>query len=444
MRYFLFLVVMLPCLSFGQHSIKGKFSPADAYKTVLLYRIEPTHFSYITNAPIKDDGRFEIKLDTTVTKGIFRITYAVPQEEYNFDVIYSGEEDVELHFNSETGVEFLNSRENKLLASYTNSMLMITNSIGNYYKDKRKTRDSLDLVSIFKTQRDTQKSYEEAAKGTIVSHFIKANTPYIPISAVGVQAYVAEVKTHFFDHIDFNNETLQSSKFLTERMSNYVFGVSSKDEDDVKTYNRNIDVFYKAMAKAKPSVKKSLLTDLWEQMVDLKLDAVANHIAEEYLMALCVDANDQKLLQALLAYQRIAIGEKAPDFSIEVVKKEKKTTLKLSALHSSKHYVIVFWSSGCSHCLKEIPELHKFSKTLKEKELKVIAIGLEDEPYAWRNLTYEFSNFTHVYGEGKWNNKIGNAYDVSATPTYFILNADKEIVSKPDDLEALMKFFEGE
>jgi thiol-disulfide isomerase/thioredoxin len=444
-----FLVALWPCSSWSQHSIKGKFLPADEYKMALLYRIEPTHYSYVTNAPIASNGNFELKLDSTVAKGIFRITYAVPQEEYNFDVIYDGTEDVELNFNAETGVKFLSSRENKLLESYTNSMMMITNSIGNYYKEKakvksktkRKAKDTLDLAAIFKIQQETQKEYEKAAKGTIVSHFIKANMPYTPKSAVDLKTYISEVKAHFFDHIDFNNTTLQSSKFLSERMSNYVFGISSNNADDIQTYKQNIDVFYKAMAKATPEVKKTLLTDLWEQMVDLKIDVVANYIAEAYLMELCVNANDQKLLQALLSYQRVAIGALAPDFSIQTSEKAKKESQKLSTLQGSKHYVIVFWSSACSHCLKEIPQLHTFSKTLNEKQLKVIAVGLEDEPYAWKNLTYDFSNFIHVYGKGKWDNEIGNAYDVSATPTYFILNSDKEIVSKPDGLEDLETFF---
>ena len=44
---------------------------------------------------------------------MYRIVYAAPQEDYNFDIIYNGKEDVEFTFNSETGVHFLKSSENK-------------------------------------------------------------------------------------------------------------------------------------------------------------------------------------------------------------------------------------------------------------------------------------------------------------------------------------------
>ncbi|TBN00239.1 TlpA family protein disulfide reductase [Hyunsoonleella flava] len=442
MRRLLFLIALLPCITLAQHSIKGTFSPPGEFEIALLYKVEPTHSNYVTNAPIAADGSFEIKLDSTVPKGMYRITYAVPQEEYNFDVIYNGEEDVELKFNSETGVEFLASRENKLLESYTNSMLMITNSIGNYFRDGSKTRDSLALASIFKTQRETQQGFEEASKGTIAFNFIKANSPYIPEDNIDVKAYVKGLEAHYFDHVDFNNEILQRSKFLTERMLNYVFGMSSGNGDEVSEYIRNIKVFCKKMENAPEETQKSLLTDLWEQMVDLKLEKVANFIAEDYLMDLSVKLNDQQLLQALILYQNTSLGNQAPDFSFEIEGKEETVTKTLSKLDIAEHYIVAFWSSSCSHCLKEIPELHKFIEPFEEGKLKVIAIGLEDDPYGWKTLTYDFPNFFHVYGEGKWDNDIGNNYGVTATPTYFILDSDKKIKAKPDTFDELKAFFE--
>lgn len=51
--------------------------------------------------------------------------------------------------------------------------------------------------------------------------------------------------------------------------------------------------------------------------------------------------------------------------------------------------------------------------------------------YRWKNLTYDYPDFIHVFGEGKWDNQIGNQYNVTATPSYFILDKDKKIISKP-------------
>lgn len=436
----LFLTILFPSLLIAQHTIKGTFSPAKDYNFALLYKVNPTISDYVTNAEIGEDGSFEFKLDSTNTKGTYRLVYAVPQEDYNFDIIYNGKEDIELTFNSETGVEFKKSTENKLLTSYTNSMSMVTQSIGNYFSQESK--DTTALKAIFKTQSETQANFEKAAKDTRALTFIKANKPYIPKKIEGVKTYINNLKTHYFDHVDFNNPILQSSNFLEERMLNYVFGMSSEAKDEQSNYKENIDVVFSHIKTAPREVQRILLFDLWQQMADLKEEVVANYIAESYLKDIAVNLNDQQLLQSLIMYQNLSKGTVAPDFDIEIKEKEKLVTKKMTALKGFENYVIVFWSSTCSHCLDEVPQLREFVKSFEKNKIKVIAIGLEDEPYGWKNLTYDYPDFIHVYGKGKWDNKIGNAYGVSSTPTYFILDKDKKIVSKPLDFEVLKAYFE--
>jgi len=438
----LFLIALLPSILLAQNTIKGKFSPAKDYNFALLYKVKPTLSDYVSNAEIQEDGSFEFKLDSTNTKGMYRLVYGVPQEDYNFDIIYNGKEDIELTFNSETGVEFKKSTENKLIASYTNSMSMVTQSIGNYFSQESK--DTTALKAIFKTQKETQENFENATKDTIALEFIKANKPYIPQQVQDVKTYINNLKTHYFDHVDFNNKTLQSSNFLEERMLNYVFGMSSDSKDELENYKENIDVVHSYMKDAPNEVQRILLFDLWQQMSDLGFESIANYIAENYLMDVAVSLNDQELLHALILYKNISKGNVAPDFDIEIKEKDKFITKRLSELQGAENYIIVFWSSTCSHCLDEVPQLQTYVKSLEKDKVKVIAIGLEDEPYRWKDLTYTYSEFIHVYGEGKWDNKIGDDYGVSSTPTYFILDKDKKIISKPIDFKDLKAYYQEE
>ncbi|WP_396602738.1 TlpA family protein disulfide reductase [Algibacter sp. R77976] len=442
MKRLFFITLLLPSILLAQHVIKGTFTPAKDYNFALLYKVNPTISDYVTNAEIGEDGSFEFKLDSTNTQGTYRLVYAVPQEDYNFDIIYNGKEDIELTFNSETGVEFTKSIENKLLTSYTNSMSMVTQSIGNYFSQE--SEDKKALKAIFKTQKETQENFEKAAEGTRVLAFIKANKPYVPETIEDVETYIGNLKNHYFDYVDFNNPMLQSSSFLEERMLNYVFGMSSETKDEVENYKENIDVVFGHMKTAPKEVQRILLFDLWQQMADLKQEAVANYISENYLMDIAVNLNDQQLLQSLILYKNLSKGTVAPNFDIEIEEKGKVITKKLTDLKGAENYVIVFWSSTCSHCLDEVPQLQKFVNALEENKVQVVAIGLEDEPYGWKNLTYDYPEFIHVYGEGKWDNKIGDAYGVTSTPTYFILDKDKKIVGKPLDFEVLKEYFESE
>lgn len=437
---YLLLLALVPTSLWAQHTIKGTFSPAEDYTVAILYKVTPTFSEYITNAEINRDGNFKIELDSTVTKGMYRLVYAVPQEDYNFDIIYNAEEDVELNFNSETGVTFLSSIENELLDSYTNSMSMVTHSISKFFREQ--STDTLALVKIFEVQRNTQRNYEEAAKGRMVLDFIKANKPYIPEAYEDVKTYINNLKDHFFDSVDFTDETMQSSNFLEDKMLNYVFGTTVNPEDEIENYKSNIDVVYNFMKEAPNEVKRILLLSLWQQMKDLNFEGVANYISEKYLMDVAVALNDQELINALLLFENLSLGKAAPDFSIEIEKEDKKITKKLSQLEGSNKYVIVFWSSTCSHCLEEVPQLQTFLKP--HKDIQVIAIGLEEEPYKWKSLTYDLPDFLHVYGEGKWDNPIGDSYGVTATPTYFMLDKDKKIIAKPENFEALKELLKEE
>ena len=113
----------------------------------------------------------------------------------------------------------------------------------------------------------------------------------------------------------------------------------------------------------------------------------------------------------------------------------------LPKIQFNLNYLVVFWSSKFSDCLDEILQLQKYLKSKAKSNIKVIAVGLEDDDKKWKELIKSYSEFLHVLGLGKWENKIGHAYGVTATPSYFVLDKQKHIVEKPEDFEALKAFF---
>lgn len=439
LRYLLFLSFLVTNNLFAQHTIKGRFSPPEDYKIAILYKVEPTTSVYVLNTEIEKDGSFVFEMDSTYAKGVYRLVFAMPQEDYNFDIIYNAKEDIELTYNAETGINYQVSKENKLWTSYTHSMSLVSQSIGNFYQQQSK--DTVALASIFKTQREAQTNFEDAAKETMALDFIKANRPYIPQRVEDVSSYIENLEDHFFDHIDFNNKVLQSSSFLSERMFNYVLGMSFNEDGSIQ-YKKNIDAFYEVMKEAPSTIKRALFYELWEEMTNENFQETANYISEAYLIEISKSLKDQELVDALILYRNLSIGKVAPDFSFETREEGKTITKKLSGLNEADTYVIVFWSSGCSHCLLEMPQLKTYVKSFEKNKLQVISIGLEEEPSQWEKAILDFSDFMHVYGEGKWDNPIGKSYDVNSTPTYFVLDKNKKIISKPKDFESLKAFLE--
>ena len=437
-KKYLIIFVLLPVLALAQHSISGNFTPPEDYKMAIIYKVNPSDASYVAHTNIDEKGEFNIVLDSTVSSGMYRLVYGVPQEEYNFDFIYNAKEDIVFDFNPETGIEFKKSVENQLLTSYTNSMGMVSQSIGMYYREQSK--DTTALKEIFKVQRETQAQFEKAADGTIALNFINANKPYIPSQPEDLKTYINNLKTHYFDYVDFNNEILLSSNFLIERVLNYVFGMSNTGETETEIYINNIKEVSKVLKPVNSELKLYLYQVLWQQMVDSDFEVVANFIVDNHLLKLAKALKQTEFLKELESYRQTSIGSIAPDFSFEVEGKEAIITKSLYSLNESENYILVFWSSTCGHCLKEMPELHEMMQTFTKEQMQVIAIGLEDEQFRWKSETYNFPLFTHVLGLGKWENKIGKQYNVTATPMYFVLDKDKKIIAKPYDYPALRTY----
>jgi thiol-disulfide isomerase/thioredoxin len=427
MKKTLIICLLATALSGAQHSISGSFSPSENYRFAFLYKANTSGASYVDQARLDAEGRFSIALDTSQTAGIYKIVYALPAEEHNFDLIYNAREDIEFEFNEDSGISFTESNENKLWASYLKSMGMVNQTISNYYKTDGKDRQAFQ--DIFNTLKETQSAYENSARGMLVLDLIKANHPYIPNDYEDVSSYSNNLKRTYFDHIDFDNAFLQSSSFITDRINAYLFDLT--DASSNSDYRSRIDDIANALDKSALNTRLGLMHLLWEEFVQLNNDDLSNYIADTYLLDLAKASGQSQLLERLEAQKRISVGNKAPDFKIAT--QASPTTLYELAEDSS--YLLIFWSSGCSHCLKEVPVIHELVKD--RKDLKVIAYGLEADPVQWEATIKDLPDFMHVYGPKKWDNPIVALYSLSATPTYFLLNGEKEILAKPYDLEAV-------
>lgn len=434
----LFSLAFLPSILLAQHSIKGVFTPAEDFKFAILYKVTPTTSIYVNNAEIDPEGNFEFQLDSTSTKGMYRIVYALPQDEFNFDIIYNKNEDIELNFDLEKGLTFIKSQENKTLDAYRKSMTLVSNSINQYYAENNSNKK--DYKKIISVLTQTQDEFEKASKGMIAHEFIKANKPYIPSDMEDAKTFSKNVKEHYFNNIDFANQTLQSSNFLIETTLNYLFNFVD-NTDPNNSYIKNIDNIVNAIGNNN-TIKEVILEVIWNQFAEQGNETVANYTANHYLLDIAKAKKDTELVEKLTIFNNISINQIAPNFTLEVPNKEGKVDLiSLKDYKKSNQYIIVFWSSTCSHCLKEMPLLKDFIASYNQSQVQVIAVGLENTPYRWKETIADFPNFMHIYGKGKWDNPIGDAYGVTATPTYFILDKDKKIIAKPEDLVALEAYY---
>ena len=428
----LFLLLIFPAFLFSQNTIKVAFSPAVDFTWAVLYKNSPATTQYIAQSRIVD-GKLVFKLNEKATKGIYKLVYAVPQYDYNFDIIYNGEEDIELTFNLKDGAVFQKSSENIMLNSYLSEMALLGKELETKYLIDN--ADATTIISVFEKQQNLQNSYEKKSVGKLVHHFIKANQPYIPNEYETPSNYFNSLTTHYFQSINFGDEVLQSSNFLIEKSLAYITGVATKGLTQEKSFNKNVDKVVAQTRMSSPSIQKYFLEKLWQKLVNYKLINTANYLSERHLIPLAKQEEDTVLELKLTQFKNLSIGSPAPDFTLD-----ESGIKKLSELDVAENYILAFWSSSCSHCLKEIPLLHGLSQELNSTKYKVIAVGLEEDTFKWTNEILKFPSFINVIKLKKWDNTIVTDYALTSTPTYFVLDKDKKFLAKPESFEELKEY----
>lgn len=435
MKRLLFALLVLPSLLFSQHTLSGEFSPAEDFTYAFLYHATPSGSEYVDKAQLDSNGKFNMTLDSINNPGIYKIVYAIPAEENNFDFIYNGKESVAFKFDLETGVEFTESNENKLWTSYIKSMDMVNRTLSNFYIQK--STDEAAFMEIVKTMDNTQKAYEENSKGMLTESLVKANKPYIPNQYEDLSTYARNLKSNYLKHVDFGNTLLQSSDFLIERVLAYVFGMTTNTTDSL--YKENVDNLMDHIGEGNLKIKTVLFEMIWQQFKQMGHTELTNYVADTYLLELANQTNQPELIEEITIFKNTSVGNKAPNFDLQISKDGGIINTSLHDLYLTDTYLLIFWSSTCGHCMDELPKIKSYLEG--HPEVTVIAFGMEDDDSDWETVIKQFPDFIHVLGIGKWDNPTSDLYGVEATPSYFVLDKDKTIVNKPYDFEALKAFF---
>jgi thiol-disulfide isomerase/thioredoxin len=213
----------------------------------------------------------------------------------------------------------------------------------------------------------------------------------------------------------------------------YIFGMSANTNNDL--YKKDVDGLMSKIGEGNIEIKTILFEMIWRRFKGMENPELANYITDKYLLELTELTKYDALKEQLIIYKNNAVGNKASNFDLSFNDDGMTIMSSLHDLEKSNQYLIIFWSSTCGHCLEELPKVKAI--IAEKKELTVIAIGLEDDAENWQKMIANYQGFIHVLGLGKWDNPISNAYGIESTPSFFLLDKDKNIIAKPYDAEAL-------
>ncbi|MBT3742140.1 MAG: redoxin domain-containing protein [Polaribacter sp.] len=446
-------LLLISSIANAQYIVKGIMSPKiEKSDWIILYKLEGTKQIFVNNTSIKGDsidingkkefaGNFELKIPSSAKSGAYRINYRL--EGASFVDFFYNKEDVSFVFNPdypEQSIDFLESSENKLFNEYIETISIAQQQVDSIQVAVLQN-PNLDLKSHYKKAKKNvdsiQNKFIDISKKKYVAPFIKANLRSNPKGVLtSVNDYMSNLKNSYFNALDFSNKTLMNSSFLTNKILEYVFYINFSDDKKTqqKLFKQSLETVLSKI-DSQP-YKKDVIEFLIEEFEASKNLEIIDYLFDNHYNKLPENLQDKKFKSEKVALFITEVGRIAPDFSW----KENDKTFNLSTLNDAENYVLVFWSTSCSHCLREIPLLHSYMEN--KKNIKVIAFALEDDSFVWENYSKtNLLGWHNVLGLNKWQNKISRTYQVSSTPSYFVLDKNKKIIAKPNEIKDVKAFF---
>ena len=253
-----------------------------------------------------------------------------------------------------------------------------------------------------------------------------------------------EYKKHYWDGISFMDDRIVRTPFFLKKLERYYREVISPEADSIIK-----DVDYKLLlARSAPEMYKFLLNWLTDEFINPKYmgqDAVFVHLFEKYHSKGLSKWLNEKQMEAISrrAYMLMAnlVGEKAAD--LEMLNTEDKPTALYSL--AADYTVVFFWDPNCGHCKEEAPRLDSiYRATWKNHNVKIFAVltpdGKQSVKPEWLTFIKEhnISDWTHVYKTREMDDADYAAqrpgyrqlYDISLTPTIYLLDKEKRIIGK--------------
>jgi thiol-disulfide isomerase/thioredoxin len=152
----------------------------------------------------------------------------------------------------------------------------------------------------------------------------------------------------------------------------------------------------------------------------------------------CTLNND--LTAQLESYRAMKKGNTAPDilFSADLLAPGYAHThlpKKLSDVRS-KYTVVVFGASWCQACHTELSQMVALYPKWKQQDVEVVFVSLDQNQHDFRGFSAGFP-FISISDYQQWESAAVKSYHVFATPTFFLLDANRKIVLRPSSAKQI-------
>jgi thiol-disulfide isomerase/thioredoxin len=416
----------------------------------------------VDTAVVNEAGQYVFESDTNaLPRGIYLVVLS-PDNNY-FQLMIGDDDDQEFTLSTKLEslkkVEVKGSKENELFYGYLGFLDQQTEKsvpfrekladTGISEEDRLAVEKGMDAISAEVTayQDELLENNPTSFVGAVISTN-RPNTPpeYLDIPE-GDDRNAAKLKwlqEHYLDPIDLKDERLLRTPFLFNRINYFVDKLFIPHPD---TISQAIDAVLGRM-DPKSEMFKYYVVHFLNKAASSKIvgmDGVYVHMVDNYYTngrAYWAEGESLATMQENADKTRpLLIGKKAPNMKMQ---RRDSTPVELYDV-KAKYTILYFWQFECGSCKKATPVMKAFYDKWKDKGVEIFSICTKQNEI---DKCWEYVDEKQI---GDWLHatdrymRFYRDYDIRQTPTIFVLDENKEIVSKrigADQLEGLIEALE--
>lgn len=238
-------------------------------------------------------------------------------------------------------------------------------------------------------------------------------------------------------NIDYKEDKLYRSGLLYDAIFNHIWFIenSSGALDQVfKDLNISIDIIAEQL-KNEDDKFNLVMERMFEVLEERSLFSSSEYLAEKLLQSDDCGCLNPQLQKKLERYGKMAKGQTAPDitFTEYTYYPEDVSAQSLKAIDAD-YKLVVFAAGWCPHCTEAMPKIKEQYDDWKAKGVEVVFVSLDENAKDFAQFAGPLP-FVSTTDYQKWEGQAVEDYQVYATPSYFMLNKDLEILIRPKSVD---------
>ena len=433
----------------AQHTIIGSF-PALAGQKMRLVGFEGMGIYPIDSTKVSEKGEFKLNF-TSKDNGMGYLSAA--DNKASFVVL--DKEDIQLKgelLSIPESIVCLSGKENQLFIKYATDhpkreqalsawdYLQKLYQSDSLYVNQNDSKNSIDK-EILRIKNEDVSFLKNLDSKSYISWFLPMRKLVSSVSNIA-QNKPDEIAPALsaFRNIDYSDKKLYKSGLLKNSIESHYWLLENMGKPlDTVNKEMNISTDYLINSLAKDEKK---LNEITNYLFDL-LERHSLFEASEYLALKALTQNsctlNSDLAKQLEIYRTMKKGNTAPDivFAGDVYNNGAiiKNPSKLSEI-KSPYTIIVFGASWCPKCVEEISQLLPLYEKWKSKGLEAVFVSMDTDKTIYNKFVKDFP-FTSTCEYKKWDSKAAQDYYVFASPTLFLLDANRKIVLRPNSVKQI-------